>query len=234
MQSQAQDIVIDDFLIKAKRIFRRAEPSHIVNADESFWRCMEYHHRTWAPTNSSNVLMHTEGSEKSGFTALATVARDGQKFPLILISKGTTVKSESNWFGSGRSLNVKSNQIPEALSNPFFNDTSSRFSSHETITPESLTDHSPKGWTNRTTWSNYLKALRYKFIKPIDGIDFYDVRNRIFLFIDAYRVHKCEEIIDLAAGLNIDVTVIPEGMTEVHQPLDIKLFGIMKAKARAF
>ena len=79
-----------------------------------------------------------------------------------------------------------------------------------------------------------MRALRYIFIKPITSIDFYDVRNRIFIFIDAYRVHKCDEIIDLAAELNIDVTVIPEGMTEVHQPLDIKLFGIMKAKARAF
>ena len=140
----AKQKVIDNFLIKAKRIFRNAEPSHIVNADESFWRCMEYHYRTWAPTNSSNVLIHTEGSEKSGFTALATVARDGNKFPLILIPKGTTVKSESSWFGSGRSLNVRGNQIPEALPNPYFNDTSSRFSSQETITPESLTDHSPK------------------------------------------------------------------------------------------
>lgn len=65
-------------------------------------------------------------------------------------------------------------------------------------------------------------------------IDFYDERNRIYLFIDAYRVHKCEEIVDIATELNIDVTVIPEGMTEVHQPLDIKLFGIMKAKSRAF
>lgn len=27
----------DSFLIKAKRIFRKAEPDHIVNADESFW-----------------------------------------------------------------------------------------------------------------------------------------------------------------------------------------------------
>lgn len=55
-----------------------------------------------------------------------------------------------------------------------------------------------------------------------------------FLFIDDYGVHKCDEIIESDAYLNINVTIIPEGMTEVHQPMDIKIFGIMEAKARTF
>lgn len=56
---------VDIFLRKAKRIFRKAQPDHIVNADESFWRCEEYHNKTWALTNSSSILLHTTVSEKS-------------------------------------------------------------------------------------------------------------------------------------------------------------------------
>lgn len=134
-----------------------------------------------------------------------------------------------------RSLNAHFQTTPEKLPNPFKGFSSSRRSTIETIVPRSFTDHSLKGWTNVPTWSNYLKALRFKFIKPLpDPVPFYDERNRIYLFIDSYRVHKCPEIIDLATELNIDVTVIPEGMTDLHQPLDKKIFGILKAKARSF
>ena len=59
-------------------------------------------------------------------------------------------------------------------------------------------------------------------------------KNRIYLFIDSYRVNKCPEIVDLTTELNIDITVIPSGMTDKHQPLDVGLFGILKAKARFF
>ena len=85
------------------------------------------------------------------------------------------------------------------------------------------------------TWSKYLQLVRYYFVKPLlPPINFFDERNRIYLFIDVYRGHKCQEIIDLATSLNIDITVIPSGMTKVHQSLDVKIFGIMKQKARAF
>ena len=57
-------------------------------------------------------------------------------------------------------------------------------------------------------------------------VPYYDKKNKIYLFIDSYRVHKCREIIDLSTELKIDITVIPEGMTDKHQLLDAGLFGI--------
>lgn len=41
-------------------------------------------------------------------------------------------------------------------------------------------------------------------------------------------------MLDFATWFNMDITVIPECMTEVHQPLDIGIFGIIKSKARCF
>ena len=118
----------------------------MVNADESFWRCEEYHMKTWAPVNSQSILLHTNGSEKAGFTAVATVSLSGEKYPLILIGKGTSIKVENNWFGSGRSLNSRIPAEPEALPNPFHGMSASRKSSVEKVVPNSLTDHSKKGW----------------------------------------------------------------------------------------
>ena len=82
----------------------------MVNGDESFWRCEEYHLKTWAPVNSQSIILHTNGSEKAGFTAVATVSLSGKKFPLILIGKGSSIKVEKNWFGSGRIHVFKLNQ----------------------------------------------------------------------------------------------------------------------------
>lgn len=94
----APRVSVSNFLKRSKKIFKKADHSHIVNSDESFWRCEEYHLRTWAPTNSQSIILHTNNSEKSGFTALATIGLDGQKYPLILIAKGKTIAVESNWF----------------------------------------------------------------------------------------------------------------------------------------
>ena len=103
------------------------------------------------------------------------------------------------------------------------------------MVPESLTGHSIKGWTNKETWTRYLKVLRFQFIKPLlPPNDFFDEANRIYLFIDSYRAHSCADIIGITTELNIDITVIPEGMADIHQPLDNKIFGIVKAKSRAF
>lgn len=160
----APRVSVSNFLKRSKKIFKKADHSHIVNSDESFWRCEEYHLRTWAPTNSQSIILHTYNSEKSGFTALATIGLDGQKYPLILIAKGKTIAVESNWFGSDRSLNAQFQTTLEKLPNPFKGFSSSRKSTIETIVPRSFTDLSLKGWTNVPTWSNYLKALRFKFI----------------------------------------------------------------------
>lgn len=63
-----------------------------------------------------------------------------------------------------------------------------------------------------------------QFIKPLPPSNDFLMRE-----ISLYRVHSCEEIIDISTKINIDITVIPEGMTDVYQPLNNKIHWIVKA-----
>ena len=112
-------------------------------------------------------------------------------------------------------------QVAEPLLNPYLQMLVYPHSAVHYMVPENLTDHSIKGWTNKETWIRYIKVLRYQFIKPLPPPnDFFDETNSIYLFIDSYRVHFCAEIIGIATELNI-----PEGMTDIHQPIDNKILS---------
>jgi hypothetical protein len=45
-------------------------------------------------------------------------------------------------------------------------------------------------------------------------------------------VHTTQDVKDLAASLNIELIYIPPGMTDMCQPLDRTIFGVLKAKAK--
>lgn len=236
----ATDEEIQSFLNIIGRIFKIAKHDHIVNVDETMWRCVQSNLTTWSKKGSDGVVIYTGTNDKDCFTALASVTAEGEKLPLILIAEGASEKSESSWFGENRNIEKKSDDEEEEeheiemISNPGFKITKSRFNDEEYIKPESYTDHSIKGWTTRSTWKRYLYALRYKFIKPLKNTHFYDVKNRIFLIADSYSVHNCEECIEYARALNIQIIQIPSGTTDLFQPLDKKVFGVLKAKARSF
>lgn len=53
-------------------------------------------------------------------------------------------------------------------------------------------------------------------------------------FPDSYRVHFCDECMDFARALNIHIIKILEGTTGLYQPMDKKIFGILKSKVRSF
>ena len=150
-----------------------------MNADESFWRCEEYYRKTLAHVISESVLIHVSGPEKAVFTALATIAANGTRFPLVLVAKGKNYKVEKNWFGGGRSLSSPGILQKDLMQNPYYGIPNSCRSTQEKVNLKSFTDCSIKVWADRAAWQNYLYALRYKFIKPSNQ-NFYSEENRIY------------------------------------------------------
>ena len=82
--------------------------------------------------------------------------------------------------------------------------------------------HSSSGWSTITTFSEYLMFIREYF-----GDD-----DRIWLLLDAYSVHRTDEVKKLADSMNIELIFIPPGQTERFQPLDRAVFGVLKAYLR--
>ena len=69
---------------------------------------------------------------------------------------------------------------------------------------------------------NRFKALRKSGRKiPIE------------LVLDIYKAHTCDIVKERARELNINMHLIPAGGTDLYQPLDIVVFGALKATARS-
>jgi hypothetical protein len=96
---------------------------------------------------------------------------------------------------------------------------------------ENPTTHTLSGWSTVASFKIYLKWLReYKDYgaKKADGSYVHD----LILLLDIYKVHKTEEVRELARKLQIELVFIPPGMTDACQPLDRTIFGVLKMKAK--
>jgi hypothetical protein len=82
-------------------------------------------------------------------------------------------------------------------------------------------DFSPSGWTTIAIMCRYFDRLRT--IYP-DG--------NLVVMLDTYSAHRSEIVKEYARGLNIRLLFIPPGCTDRMQPLDRRIFGILKAHAR--
>jgi hypothetical protein len=56
--------------------------------------------------------------------------------------------------------------------------------------------------------------------------------GKITLIWDSFTAHKDVRIIEVANSLNIDIILIPSGMTDTYQPLDRRIFGNLKMRAK--
>ena len=79
-----------------KDLLRTRDNRLILNCDETFWRVFPGALMTWADTNSENVTIDINGSEKQGLTVLATIAADNTKLPLFFIASGKTQLCEAS------------------------------------------------------------------------------------------------------------------------------------------
>ena len=92
-----------------------------------------------------------------------------------------------------------------------------------------ITDHSPSGWTTSAVMKRYLTWLRSHMNEHHSASD-----KTIHLLLDVYRAHTCQSVKDLAGSLKIHLHFIPAGYTPTLQPLDRRIFGALKAKARGY
>jgi hypothetical protein len=82
--------------------------------------------------------------------------------------------------------------------------------------------HSPSGWVTQAVFNIYLEFLRQQI--P-DG--------PLCLVLDQYPTHVSVPSTALAARLGIQVITVPKGATGTWQPLDRRIYGIMKSSAHA-
>ena len=78
--------------------------------------------------------------------------------------------------------------------------------------------HSTNAWMTRELFIKYLSFIRNQ----------YPQNEQIHLIIDRRSTHKGEEVNQKAQELNIELHYIPPGCTDILQPLDIRIFGVLK------
>lgn len=87
-----------------------------------------------------------------------------------------------------------------------------------------LRAYSENGWTNTNTFYQFLNHIRSHF----------EGEGEIHVILDLYKAHNNEEIKEAAEQLGIKLHFIPAGFTDKFQPLDAKIFAIIKAYIRHF
>jgi hypothetical protein len=91
--------------------------------------------------------------------------------------------------------------------------------------PEDVwTSFSASGWTTSDVMCQYLREMRLKMYP--DG--------PLLILLDTYTAHRTAAVRATAAELKIDLIFIPPGCTDRVQPLDRRVFGVLKAYARQF
>ncbi|KAK8864948.1 hypothetical protein M9Y10_010475 [Tritrichomonas musculus] len=65
-------------------------------------------------------------------------------------------------------------------------------------------------------------------------VEFYSIKNKIVLLCNSYPVHFSKEAKEFAQELNIQLVQVPEGLTRIFQPLDHRVFEVLKNQKRSF
>ncbi len=79
------------------------------------------------------------------------------------------------------------------------------------------------GWTNEEITIRYLKHVHKNLAK----------KHPCALIMDVYPAHRTKDVIRMAGLLQIELIYVPANGTGVFQPLDNKIYGILKSKLRA-
>jgi hypothetical protein len=82
--------------------------------------------------------------------------------------------------------------------------------------------HTQSGWANEEVCNAYLEWLRRLFPKNIIG-----------LLWDCFSAHKRDSVKAKAGTLGIELKYVPAGQTGEWQPLDHRIFGVLKSKGKS-
>jgi hypothetical protein len=107
-----------------------------------------------------------------------------------------------------------------------------RYRSHDAVQAairrgDLVLSHQRNGWSNAAIAAEYLQWLRRRYGRQGRR------PRRIVLLWDIFGSHRCQETKDLANLLQIQLEFIPPGMTGECQPLDRRIFGNLKSRARS-
>jgi hypothetical protein len=90
-------------------------------------------------------------------------------------------------------------------------------------TPDEIWEtFSESGWTTSEIMCGYLLQLRKKLFQE----------GPLLVILDTYAAHRSREVRAIAELCCIDLIFIPPGCTDRTQPLDRRVFGVLKAHAR--
>jgi hypothetical protein len=90
--------------------------------------------------------------------------------------------------------------------------------------PDSVhADFTKSGWTNTDVMCRYLAYLRTTLFKD---------QEPLIVILDTYPAHRAEWVRCIARLWSITLVFIPPGCTDRLQPLDRRVFGVLKAYAR--
>ena len=81
--------------------------------------------------------------------------------------------------------------------------------------------HTVNGWATEEILISYLEWIHAK----CNG-------EPCFLIWDVYAAHRAEIVQNKARELNIELLFVPAGGTSQYQPLDVRIFGELKSRAR--
>jgi hypothetical protein len=89
--------------------------------------------------------------------------------------------------------------------------------------PDIIVRHTDSGWSTETIIVSYLEWLSREIASGCPCA----------LILDVYPTHRTELVFDTAAAHDIELLFVPAGATGRFQPLDRRIFGELKARARA-
>jgi hypothetical protein len=90
------------------------------------------------------------------------------------------------------------------------------------LPPDVWATTSESGWTTRDVICHYFKLLRNKLFP--DG--------HLVLLFDTYSAHRASLAREAVEQCGIELMFIPPGCTDRLQPLDLRIFGVLKSYAR--
>jgi hypothetical protein len=90
------------------------------------------------------------------------------------------------------------------------------------LPPDVRTCVSESGWTTKDVMCRYFAILRHE-LSP-DG--------PLVVILDAYAAHRSREVREVARLWEIQLVFIPPVCTDKLQPLDRRVFGVLKSYAR--
>jgi hypothetical protein len=95
--------------------------------------------------------------------------------------------------------------------------------SHEKFgtAPDVIVQHTPNGWTNDDMMAQYIEWL--------SGLCH---GEPLMLVLDVYKAHRTSKLKQRAQELNLELLFVPAGGTSLCQPLDRRIFGELKSRAR--